>query len=94
MYAEHDIVVLTRDLPAVGLQAGDVGAIVGIYESGGYEVEFVSANGRTRSVVALSSNDIRPGDDQEYAFYATPENQTPQGPAHRRTGSRSRIDPP
>lgn len=84
MYAEHDLVVLTRDLPAVGLHAGDVGVIVGIYESGGYEVEFVSVNGRTLGVVPLSSNDIQPGSDQEYAFYANPENQTPQGPARRR----------
>ncbi|MCE5291816.1 MAG: DUF4926 domain-containing protein [Nocardiaceae bacterium] len=84
MYAEHDLVVLTRDLPTNGLHTGDVGAVVGIYESGGYEVEFVSVNGCICSVVPLSSNDIRPGNDQEYAFYANPENQTPQGQAHRR----------
>jgi hypothetical protein len=28
---EHDIVVLTRDLPEYGLTAGDVGAVVHVY---------------------------------------------------------------
>jgi hypothetical protein len=59
MYAEHDVVVLTRDLPAEGLLAGDVGAIVGRYAAGGYEVEFTAADGSTIAVVALAGDDIR-----------------------------------
>ncbi|MCE5291829.1 MAG: DUF4926 domain-containing protein [Nocardiaceae bacterium] len=59
MYAEHEVVVLTRDLPAEALLAGDVGAIVGIYASGGYEVEFTAADGTTFAVVTLSDDDIR-----------------------------------
>ncbi|OIN82747.1 DUF4926 domain-containing protein [Mycobacterium malmoense] len=60
MYAEHDVVVLTRDLPEEGLVAGDVGAVVGRYAAGGYEVEFTAADGSTIAVVTLASDDIRP----------------------------------
>ncbi|WP_152345279.1 DUF4926 domain-containing protein, partial [Mycobacterium tuberculosis] len=35
MYAEHDVVVLTRDVPDKSLIAGDVGAVVGRYAAGG-----------------------------------------------------------
>jgi hypothetical protein len=60
MYAEHDVVVLTRDLPEQGLLAGDVGAVVGCYAAGGYEVEFTAADGSTVAVVTLAGDDIRP----------------------------------
>jgi hypothetical protein len=60
MYAEHDVVVLARDLPAEGLLAGDVGAVVGRYAAGGYEVEFTAADGSTIAVVTLAGDDIRP----------------------------------
>lgn len=60
MYAEHDVVVLTRDLPAEGLPARDVGAVVGRYAAGGYEVEFTAADGSTIAVVTLAGDDIRP----------------------------------
>ncbi|TSD99959.1 DUF4926 domain-containing protein [Skermania sp. ID1734] len=58
-HREHDVVVLTRDLPGEGLVAGDVGAIVGCYASGGYEVEFAAADGSTFAVVTLSGDDLR-----------------------------------
>ncbi len=60
MYKEHDVVVLRRDLPDHGLMEGDVGAIVGVYRSGGYEVEFTAPAGETVAVVTLSEGDIRP----------------------------------
>lgn len=60
MYAEHDVVVLTRDLPEECLLAGDVGAVVGSYSAGGYEVEFTAADGSTIAVVTLAGDDIRP----------------------------------
>jgi len=41
MYQEHDVVVLRRDLPDQGLVTDDVGAVVGVYRTGGYEVEFM-----------------------------------------------------
>lgn len=60
MYAEHDVVVLTRDVPDKSLIAGDVGAVVGRYAAGGYEVDFTAANGCTVAVVTLAGDDIRP----------------------------------
>jgi len=41
-----DTVVLNRDLPENGLQRGDLGAVVQVYEPDGLEIEFVSAAGR------------------------------------------------
>jgi hypothetical protein len=60
MYQEHDVVVLRRDLPSHGLVRNDVGAVVGVYASGGYEVEFTAADGGTYAVVTLAEEDIRP----------------------------------
>lgn len=61
MLKELDFVVLDKDIDAHGLQNGDIGTIVHCYENGSaYEVEFVSANGKTIAVVTLSEQDIRP----------------------------------
>jgi uncharacterized protein DUF4926 len=54
-----DTVVLTRDLPTYGLRAGDLGAVVEIYEPDGLEVEFVTASGKTGAVVTLRLSDVR-----------------------------------
>lgn len=59
MYEEHDIVVLRRDLPELGLVAGDVGAVVGVYAAGGYEVEFSAPEGESVAVVTLGDADLR-----------------------------------
>jgi Domain of unknown function (DUF4926) len=56
-YREHEVVVLRRDLPDHGLVKGDVGAVVHVYQSG-YEVEFVTADGRTVALVALAEAEI------------------------------------
>ena len=34
MIREHDCVVLTQDLPDEGLQTGDIGTVVHIYQDG------------------------------------------------------------
>ena len=48
MIKEHDIVVLTEDVPEEGLTAGDVGTVVHIHNNGeGYEVEFMTLTGQT-----------------------------------------------
>ncbi|MGH3682779.1 MAG: DUF4926 domain-containing protein [Natronosporangium sp.] len=60
MYQEHDVVVLRRDLPDHGLVRDDLGAVVGVYGAGGYEVEFTAADGATIAVVTLAEDDIRP----------------------------------
>jgi len=64
-YSVLDTVVLTRDLPKHKLRAGDLGAIVQVYEPDGLEVEFVTAAGRTEALLTLKQADVRPvaGDD-------------------------------
>ncbi|GIV14999.1 MAG: hypothetical protein KatS3mg022_0434 [Armatimonadota bacterium] len=58
---EHDLVVLTRDIPEHGLQRGDVGVVVYCYAGGeAYEVEFVAADGRTVAVLTLGKGEVRP----------------------------------
>ena len=54
-----DTVVLDRDLPEKGLEAGDLGAVVEVYEPDGIEVEFVGASEHTSSVVTLKARDAR-----------------------------------
>jgi Domain of unknown function (DUF4926) len=58
---ELDLVVLTRDIPEHGLLEGDLGTIVHGYTDGqAWEVEFVTAEGRTVAVLTLTRADIRP----------------------------------
>ena len=54
-----DTVVLRKDLPAQGLRAGDVGAVVEKYGAKGIEVEFVTGAGRTQALVTLTVDDVR-----------------------------------
>ena len=61
MIRELDTVVLTRSIPGHGLEVGDVGAVVHAYSGGdAYEVEFVTAAGRTVAVLTVTPDDIRP----------------------------------
>jgi len=61
MLKEHERVVLLTAVAAEGLEAGDVGTIVHVYQDGkAYEVEFVALDGHTRAVVTLEANQIRP----------------------------------
>jgi hypothetical protein len=62
-YKLLDTVVLDRDLPEHGLRAGDLGAVVEVYEPDGLEVEFVTASGKTQALVSLNVNDVRPVQD-------------------------------
>ncbi len=60
MIKEHDRIVLSKDLPAEGLLAGDVGTVVHIHNKGkAFEVEFVTLEGETVTVVTLPSSQIR-----------------------------------
>lgn len=58
-FALLDTVVLNRDLPAHGLRAGDLGAVVEVYPDNGVEVEFVRASGSTKALVTLKPSDLR-----------------------------------
>lgn len=55
-----DTIVLEEDLPAYGLKRGDIGAVVEIYSQDTFEVEFVTASGRTQALLPLPLNQIRP----------------------------------
>jgi hypothetical protein len=58
---ELDGVALTCDLPAHGLQRGDVGTAVLVHREGaGFEVEFVGYDGHTIALVTLDREQVRP----------------------------------
>jgi Domain of unknown function (DUF4926) len=58
---EHDCVVLTKNLPAENLEAGDVGTVVHIHKDGAaYEVEFVTLAGNTVAVATVEASAVRP----------------------------------
>lgn len=60
MIKELDTVVLNKNLPDLGLEAGDVGTVVLVHSKGaGYEVEFATLSGETLSVATLPAAAIR-----------------------------------
>jgi hypothetical protein len=68
MIKELDPVVLTEDLPAERLRAGDVGCVVMVHDGGaGYEVEFVTLAGETVSVATVPASAVRPVARKEIA---------------------------
>jgi hypothetical protein len=68
MIQELDIVVLSRNLPEHGLEAGDIGTVVLVHREGtGFEVEFASPTGETVAVVTVSADAIRPVGQREIA---------------------------
>ena len=61
MINEHDVVVLTEDVPDARLEAGDIGTVVHVHAGGaGYEVEFMTLAGKTMAVVTLLPAQVRP----------------------------------
>lgn len=63
---EHDLVVLVRAIPEHRLERGDVGTVVHCYsDQEAFEVEFVSAEGRTIAVLTLVESAIRPMEQGE-----------------------------
>jgi hypothetical protein len=60
MIKEHDLVILTRDLPSLGLKAGDVGTVVFVHRNDeAYAVEFVTMTGETLGVEVLEPDQLR-----------------------------------
>ena len=60
MITEHASVVLTEDIAASGLQAGDVGVVVQIHREGAaYEVEFMTLDGGTLAIETLEASQDR-----------------------------------
>jgi hypothetical protein len=65
---EHDRVVLTSDMPADGLKAGDVGTVVHVYRDGrAHEIEFVALDGTTAAVATVEATNVRPVHRREIA---------------------------
>ncbi|MCL4819617.1 MAG: DUF4926 domain-containing protein [Vicinamibacteria bacterium] len=64
-FAPLETVVLTHDLSEHGLKAGDLGAVVEVYDQEGVEVEFVRASGETTALLTLKAKDIRPVSDHD-----------------------------
>ncbi len=61
MISELDTVVLTHDIVTHRLKKGDIGAVVHCYEDdNAFEVEFVTADGKTVALLTLNCEDIRP----------------------------------
>jgi len=61
MIRELETVVLVRDIKEHGLREGDVGTVVHCYTDGAaYEIEFVTAEGKTVALLTLERIDIRP----------------------------------
>jgi hypothetical protein len=60
MIRELDSVVLACDLPEHGLKRGDVGTVVLEHPGGGFEVEFITLDGETLTVVSLNGDQVRP----------------------------------
>ena len=67
MIKELDTIVLTSDLPELGLRAGDLGTVVLVYKHAGYEVEFVTLDGETVAVISLTPEQVRPVGHREIA---------------------------
>ena len=59
--------VLTHDIEDRGLKAGDIGIVINCYEDKkeGFEIEFVTADGKTIAVLMLTIKNIQPFDQAE-----------------------------
>lgn len=60
MFKEHDIVVLTADLPEEGLEVDDIGTIVHIFPGGeAFVVEFMTSDGWTVAITDVLASQMR-----------------------------------
>lgn len=60
MLKEHDRAVLLTAIADEGLEAGDVGTVVHVYDDGrAFEVEFVALDGHTRAVATVEADQLR-----------------------------------
>ena len=65
MYQLLDTVALTRDITTQGLCRDDIGAVVEVLGANTLMVEFVAASGRTRALLNLHFDDVRPIGDED-----------------------------
>jgi hypothetical protein len=64
-FKELETVVLARDLPELGLRAGDLGAVVHVTPPNTLDVEFVLASGQTQALVTLPEEAVRQVQDDD-----------------------------
>lgn len=67
-----DTVALIRDVPDLGLTAGEVGAVVEVLSPDAYEVEFVTDAGRTYGLYTLRADHLVRLHNAGVAFRPTP----------------------
>ena len=61
MIKEHERAVLKTAVASEGLEAGDVGTVIHVYQDGlAYELEFTTLDGKTAAVVTLEAVHVRP----------------------------------
>ncbi len=61
MVRERDPVVLAHAIKEHGLEGGDIGAVVHCYPEGtAFEVEFLTAEGKTIVLLTLNETEVRP----------------------------------
>ena len=70
LLAEHEVVVLTRDLPDEGLRVGDVGVVLLTHKGRdgvppGYTVEVTTVTGETVAVVDVAADAVRPAAERD-----------------------------
>jgi hypothetical protein len=70
LLAEHEVIVLTQDLPDEGLRAGDVGVVLLAHPGlggvpSGYTVEVTTVTGETVAVVDVAADMVRPAAKQD-----------------------------
>jgi hypothetical protein len=58
---ELDQIALAKDIPLLGLVAGDVGTVVYVHrDHAAFEVEFITAEGHTLGVETLERHEVMP----------------------------------
>jgi Domain of unknown function (DUF4926) len=67
MIGELDSVALLVDLPERGLHRGDIGTVVLLHGSAGFEVEFMDQDGETIAVETLKQDQVRAIQPHEHA---------------------------
>jgi hypothetical protein len=65
--AEHDVVVLTKDVPSDNVRSGDVGVVLAIQAGSarvppGYTLEITTVTGETAAVVDVPADYVRPAE--------------------------------
>jgi hypothetical protein len=78
MLHEGDTAVLVCDLSDAGLKRGDVGTVVLVHKSKGYEVEFMTLDGETLMVASLSRDQVRAIRRREIAHARAVESAAPR----------------